>query len=432
MAARVPITARLAVVALLATVWRDVVAVQVEIVLASDLDRPEGQIRTKRMNPTPLLVIHEVLPREILEMVFEEHAKLEWRAPATDGRVCRLWRQIVLNTPRAWGYLEFSSKKPPKISKLLMWLDRSREAPLHIRVDQNFTLNDRINDQTLYDFLGHYHTRIESLRMTVGDLPLFEGRDFPCMRLLDVERWSWRSSFYPPVQWVPMPELQSLRLGQTKNVGLVLNDLPPLKMLALYINRSISLSRHSVSLMTLMLHSVSVEDVISGSVDFPSLTYLSLYRVRGLKSYINAPYLVTYHEGGYTVRESFPAPVPSLVEYGVYGLRSHYSDPTEWHRSFPNILRLAIRADPPLLISFLDSLSGHPQSLPALQMISAYFARMWSATFSEEDEEVMKSLVRVRSEACHMDITLHLELPFRIPLFFGHVSHCPIRLFVIF
>ena len=68
-------------------------------------------------------------------------------------------------------------------------------------------------------------------------------------------------------------------------------------------------SRVSVSGSRLTLLADSLGDATSGSVDFPSLTYLSLYHVSGLKPYINAPHLVTYHESRRSVRESFPAPV---------------------------------------------------------------------------------------------------------------------------
>ena len=379
------------------------------------------------MDPEPLLVIHEVIPREILVMIFEEHAKLEWRAPATDGRVCHLWRQIVLNTPRAWAYLEIRYKKPPNFWNLLMWLDRSRTAPLHIRVDRNFTLNKPINDQSLYDLLSQYHTRIASLRMDIGDLGFFKGRDFPCMRLLDVARWNAMSYSLPPAQWGAMPELQSLRLGRTDSVVGLMDGIAPLKTLALHIPKFTSLSRHSPSLVALMLRSVSLGDTISSSLDFPSLTHLSLYRVGGLKPHINAPCLAIYHEGRCTVSESFSAPVPSLVEYGVRGLHPQYSDPTKWHCSFPNILRLSIRADPPLLISFLDSLSSHPHPMPALQMISVGSMRMWGAELLAEYQGIMGTLVRVRSERCLLDIGLYFEMgrPSHIPMFFGNVSNSP-------
>ena len=357
-----------------------------------------------------------------MAIIFEEHAKLEWRAPAIDGRVCRLWRQIALNAPRAWTYLEISHEKPPTTSMLLSWLDRSRTALLHITVDMDFPLSDDINTRTLYELLRDYHTRIASLRMYEGILSFFERLDFPCMRLLEVVRVVRRRYSPPSVLLGHMPKLRSLRMGHANPWVTPLESLAPLKVLVLYyhICTSRSLLRHSTSLVTLMLHSVTFQDTILGSINFPSLTYLSLNTVSGLKPHINAPSLVTFHEAADT-HETFSSPVPSLMEYGLRAPYSH-PHPTTWHSSFPNILRLSIRAGPLILIPLLETLSIQPHILPALQMISAGFAGRRGAKFSEKEQEAMESSVRLRSERCHLDVALYFE-PSHIPLFFGNVSH---------
>jgi hypothetical protein len=374
-------------------------------------------------------VIHDVLPTEITGVIFEEHAKLEWVAPAIDGRVCRRWRQIVLNAPRAWAYLEICARKRPRIGELHLWLRRSGKAPLHVRVDENFTPNQGINKRTLYDILGHYHTRITSLRMQQGDPSFFERREFPRLRLLDIGNWYLVHLTLSTTRWGSMPELRSLHLGPTEWSVVPLNCLTPLKTPVLWGSNYTSLSRHSHSLTTLMLDRVSVRDVTLGPVAYPSLTYLSLNNVIGLKRHINAPRLVTYHQGGNMGGESFSAPLPSLVEYGVYDPNSGDSDPLELHRSFPNISRLSIRANPPVLISFLSSLSSHLHSLPALEMISLGSVKPEGEKIPEADKKTMTSLVRVRSEACHTNVALCFETgpPFNIPLFFGHVSRHRVR-----
>ena len=379
-----------------------------------------SQSLNTRMDRKPPLVIHEVLPTEILMTIFEEHAKLEWSAPAIDGRVCRLWREIVLNTPRAWSYLEFGARIPPTVSHLQSWLNRSCTAPLHIRFGGSFSPDCH---KPLVSVLCDCHTRIVSLRMRLGNPFFFERRDFPCLLLLDIKYWLKRDSFSPPFRWGTMPMLRSLSSCDMDYVAELLDSLAPLKKLILYGNSDIRLPRHSMSLVVLMLHGVSFDGTISGSVDFPSLTYLSLNNVSGLKPHINAPCLVTYHESLCTVRESFLAPVPSLVEYGVYGLEPSYSDPIVWHRAFPNILRLSIRSGPHLIISLFDTLSGQPHSLPSLQMIGAGPARIWYTWFSEGQQETMRSLIRARNEVCHLDVALYFEMrqPFHIPLFFSDV-----------
>jgi hypothetical protein len=159
------------------------------------------------MNPTPPLVIHKLLPSEIMGAIFEEHAKLEWRAPAIDGRVCRRWRQIVLNTPRAWIYLEINAGEPPGEKELRVWLDRSGSAPLHIRVDEQTCFDYNLYEHSLHDILNDHYPRLASLRLPASDPLFFQGRDFPCLQHLDVGQWySWDSPLCP-VRWDSMPAL---------------------------------------------------------------------------------------------------------------------------------------------------------------------------------------------------------------------------------
>ena len=375
------------------------------------------------MDATRPLLIHELLPREIMGVIFEEHAKLKWNAPTIDGVVCRIWRKIVLNTPRAWTYLEISNEDPPRIRELHEWLHWSGSAPLHIRFNKGPTVDERTIEQTLYYLLGGYHTRIASLRLLWGDPSFFEARDFPCLRLLEVDRWYSTHSPLRIVRWNSMHKLRSLRLPATKVFPLQWSELTQLETLVLFSTTLPSLHQHSRSLVTLMLDIVSFEDAISSPVFFPSLTYLSLSRVRCLKPYIIAPCLVTYHEGWGNICESFSSPLPSLVEYGVYSPSIVDLDLAKWHHYFPNILRLSIRVAPFLLISFLGSLSRDPHSLPVLQVISAEW---FDGPFAKQDRATMESLALIRREKCQTDFVLCFErtLPFQIPLFFGEVSYC--------
>jgi hypothetical protein len=372
------------------------------------------------MNPTRPLEIHKLLPYEIMAVIFEEHAKLEWRAPAIDGRVCRIWRQIVLNTPRAWVYLEISPEHLPGSTKLREWLNRSGTAALYIRANKmTFPLNYRQYKRSLRDLLSGYHTRIASLRLPVVEPSFFDTRDFPCLRLLDISRWHSTTSH--PVRWDSMLALRSLRIVATRAFTLPWSELPQLEALTLCYSRITSRPQHCQSLTTLMLFNVSVEDTISSPIAFPSLTYLSLWAVTGLKPYINAPCLVSYHE--VPNEESFSSPLSSPVEYGVYCPSSNHTNPARWHRSLPNMLRLTIRADPPVLLSFFLALSRDPHSLPALQTINA---RPIYGSFTEAQQELIRCFIQARGRACQMDVMLYFDTkqPFHNPIFFGEVRNC--------
>jgi hypothetical protein len=379
------------------------------------------------MDRAPLPAIHEVLPSEILATIFEEHAKYEWNAPAIDARVCRVWRKIVLNTPRAWRYLEILHYrlKGPSIRQFQSWLNRSGAVPLNIRVGIDIVIENWVGGRALYNLLSDYHMRIASLRMVSSSQYLFEGREFPCLRLLDISSWYLLYGDSSTIQFCSLPELRSLRLGinpsSVRNpidTTVPLDNLPSMEVLVLCHTTCTSLAQHSPSLTTLMLNTLSLGDTISSPVDFPSLTYLSLYAVLGLKPHIKAPCLVTYHEGGATIYESFSTPLPSLVEYGLYDPDSGDSGPTRWHILFPNISRVAIRAFPHVLGSLLDSISAHLHFLLALRMISVGNAGA-DIKFTEDQ----------RTDARHMGVALCFEKgsPFHIPMFFGAVSHRAIK-----
>ncbi len=370
------------------------------------------------MDPVLSLVIHDILPTEILEMIFEEHAILEWEAPTIDGRVCRLWRQIVLNTPRAWAHIEIRNDSVLSMGQVRLRLHRSSTAPLHI----NARKAGRDACQKLYDLFSDHHTRIASLQMRFGSPSFFEGRDFPCMRLLYVGCWY-------PARWGSMPKLQSLRLCAPNWCMVPLSELPPLKMLALSGVKCTPVLWHSQSLTKLMLLSVSLVHAISSPLNFPSLTYLSLYGVRGLKPHVNAPRLVAYHEDGYMADESFNVSLPSLVEYGVYNPNASNLDPTKLQLSFPNARRLAIRADGPVLLSFFISLANQPHLLPALQTISTGRKCLGTFEIAEGVQENIRSLVLRRNEACHGNAVVCFETGAspQIPIFFGAVSDLYIK-----
>jgi len=372
--------------------------------------------------PLPTYPINDILPVEILGSIFEEHAKCLWRAPAIHGQVCRFWRQVVLNTPRAWAYLEVYSHNRPSISELRLWLHRSGAALLHIHHD--IPLYGHSNTYSLDDFLGDCHTRITSLQMVNDELFFLERKAFPYLRFLDVRHWNDPFSTLPPIQWGPMPQLRSLRLGPTNFCVAPLDSVAPLKMLTLRGVNCTSLPRHSPSLTKLMLQDVCLEGIISGPLTFPSLTFLSLFTVTGLKQHINAPYLVTYHEGGSSIRESLSAPQQSLVEYGIYLqdpdiLYPDGIDPTVWNHHFPNISRLSMQVPSHLLKRVVDSLCGHTHPLPPLQMITV---KGLGGRIEGEESKFLESRLRGRNEAHHTGVVLRRSedrQPYHLPPFFA-------------
>ena len=357
--------------------------------------------------------INEALPEEVFGVIFEEHAKLEWKAPLIDEQVCRQWRQTILRSPRAWAHLRIGQKFKKAPLKLHQWLDRSGSAPLHIQATE-WT-------QRIEEALDQHCNRIQSISLDHDSLDIFENLPFPVLHSLSIAGCglSSRSSVRA---YGAMPALHSLQASKISIEALPSNIFPPLRVLALtavdgcdYIIRN---SYHSLT--SLILDRLSLQ-YTSESLVFPSLKFLSLHIVKNLKHRMNVPALTTYHESERMEGESFPTSLPSLIEYGIYRL----DDPspfivTKLHQCYPNISRLSVCARPSNVKPFLHSLSGQPTALPMLRILAVDVVYD-SMEYSGEDKDSMMKDVFVRNMASSVKMELCFDGRVRFPLYFGAV-----------
>ncbi|KAF9457777.1 hypothetical protein BDZ94DRAFT_1227394 [Collybia nuda] len=56
--------------------------------------------------------------------------------PQTLGEVCRFWRDVTLSTPSLWSKIWIYQPQRSQVRRVEMWLNRSREYPLNIRIIQ--------------------------------------------------------------------------------------------------------------------------------------------------------------------------------------------------------------------------------------------------------------------------------------------------------
>ena len=367
------------------------------------------------MTSTPMAhCINEALPEEVFGVIFEEHAKLEWKAALIDGQVCRHWRQTILRSPRVWAHLQIVQDFTSAPSKLHQWLYRSGSAPLHIQAF-NWT-------RGVEEVLNQHRKRIQSISLYRPSITFLENHSFPILQSLTIDSLD---SNTPVIRWSgcgAMPALRSLRASYISMGSLPSNIFPPLKVLVLntvgdcdYLTRN---SYHSLT--SLMLSTISLPDT-SESLEFPSLRFLSLNIVKNIKHRMNVPTLTTYHEAYNMEGESFPMSLPSLIEYGIYRL----DDPspfivTKLHQSYPNISRLSIRALPSIFKRFLHSLSEQPTALPMLRILAVDII-FGSMTYSGEDEDSMMKDVSARNMASTVKMELCFNGSVRSPLYFGCV-----------
>ena len=239
--------------------------------------------------------INDALPEEVFGVIFEEHAKLEWKAPLIDEQVCRQWRQTVLCSPRAWAHLRIVRNFTSAPSKLYQWLDRSGSAPLHIHIQAIDWTRD------VEKALDQHYRRIQSIALRRRHVSFLENRSFPILQSLTIDSLNFNT---PVIRWSAcgtMPALRSLRASHIPMTTLPPNVFPPLRVLALSTADDCdSIIRHSYhSLTSLMLGRISLQDS-SQPLEFPSLRFLSLFKVKNIKHRVNVPALTTYQESDST------------------------------------------------------------------------------------------------------------------------------------
>ena len=358
--------------------------------------------------------INEALPQEVFGVIFEEHAKLEWKAPLIDGQVCRQWRQTILCSPCAWTHLRIVQNFALAPSKLHQWLDRSGSAPLHIQAI-NWT-------HGVEKVLNQYCKRIQTLALRRHHVAFLESRSFPILQSLTIDAWNTMS---PVIRWSAcgaMPALRSLRASYISMGALPSNIFPPLRVLALStVDDCGCIIRNSYhSLTSLMLGRLSLQDT-SLSLEFPSLRFLSLFKVKNIKHRMKVPALTTYHESDRMERESFSVSLPSLIEYGIYRLNDKSPfNITKLHQCYPSISRLSVRAHPSNVKLFLHSLSSQPTALPMLRILAVDVVKN-TTEYSGEDKISMMIDVSVRNMASNVKMELSFDGMVRFPLYFGNV-----------
>ena len=358
--------------------------------------------------------INEVLPEEVFGVIFEEHAKLEWRAPLIDGQVCCQWRQTILRSPRAWAHLEIGANFQSAPSKLHQWLDRSGSAPLHIRAISLIWGREEVLDQ--------HCGRIESISLSGHCLAFLKNRSFPILQSLTIEAWNIKNLVIRWSAWRAMPRLHYLRASHVSMDTLPLDLFLPLRVLALYVvnDCDFTIRNSSHSLTSLILRCISLK-YTSESLEFPSLKFLSLFDVGNIKHRMNVPALTTYHEGGRIEEESFSMSLPFLIEYGISRIYSKSPlNVTRLHQCYPNISRLSVRAYPSDVKQFLHSLSRQPTTLPMLRIL-ALGAAYEPKEYRGEDKDSMMDDVLVRNMASSVKMELCFDGMVRFPLRFGNV-----------
>ena len=384
-----------------------------ELQVGSQPDFPSlvGSIETRAI---PSAIHINDLPIELVGEIVVKHSELEWYAPAVDGRVCSYWRTAVLGTARAWARIKFEQlwasrvREFPSESAWALWIERAASAPLDVRllVHRGKSLHEHALEYMLSVLLQKADS-VASLEIS-GVRRAFFLTPFPLLRHLRIDGWSLSDSEYPhdgQFSVTSMQALRSLTLGDIPCEPFATGAVPPLSELSLSHNNTWpSLVRHShESLTSLSLHCCGPWAGEGHPLDFPNLTFLSLYDIPAFKPYITTPRLQTLHEASDSLSDSFPRPLCSLTEYGVLPMRAP-SDCPRFHvdrlyNEFPNLVRLSLRATAGDTRLFFKELAECPACFPHLRCIEAENYSGLRNSFSDEEIMVMECFLLARNQA---------------------------------
>ncbi|KAG9217605.1 hypothetical protein CCMSSC00406_0010424 [Pleurotus cornucopiae] len=272
-------------------------SLRLQIVQINDEIRSLEEYKNNRCLPV------SKLPPEVLSTIFESIAMTieEDLEPYSDllsaTQVCRLWRQVALDSPRIWSFIYCSA--PPRLVDLL--LERSKAAPLHLLYSGD---NVPENVEKLSRIISQGAPQLESLSLDASE---------------EIDR------FEPPVDAFPvLQHLELFGFVYTPSVA----SLTTLRSLIINASRT-SLPNLSKLSLTEALTS-SDGPLPSSSVRLAHLTSLYIQdadiRNIGLMACITAPQLKTIdlHHSGKASAE-IATPVVAAIFQKLPTLTTSYS-----------------------------------------------------------------------------------------------------------
>ncbi|KAF4602508.1 hypothetical protein EYR40_005719 [Pleurotus pulmonarius] len=208
-----------------------------------------------KLPPEVLSIILEVLALSKPPLLYDSYSRAHYRNILPATQVCRLWRQVALDSPRVWSYIYSSA--PPRLVEL--FLERARSAPLCLRSngwarnENILTLLDRLhqvkelnlkcNSEWWKRITSESTPLLETLALENASGPrpastvTFSTDAFPALRHLALKHYICASN---PTSFIPLHSLAidctQVMKGELPNpidFFSALNDLPHLSSLTL-------------------------------------------------------------------------------------------------------------------------------------------------------------------------------------------------------
>ena len=337
------------------------------------------------------------IPTEVLGLIIQAHASLEWWAPAVDRRVCRAWNEAAMSTPRAWSNVLISPMTKPMLPHTVAvqrWLERGGTSPLSVTIADatrrrsravakegaeriyDLTVNPPLHPKftvLLYNCRNLRHLRIEGNSTNVAR-PIYIG-----LLLID------------PDNTPRMPHLATLMLS---HMDIMLDDTAtaPFSLTTLALSHVNGLWLNLVQCCKETLRNLTIDDCAElrttntpSTFILPNLTSLRLVNDQSLRTVAVMPFLASIHETSREIKlvdKLVDKSLPSVTEYTSHESRKpsvETDNVDELDYSWKTILSLypnleQLRAKEPIesLKELFNLLAASPNTCPNLKYLEVH------------------------------------------------------------
>lgn len=337
------------------------------------------------------------IPTEVLGLIIQAHASLEWWAPAVDRRVCRAWNEAAMSTPRAWSNVLISPMAKPMLPHTVAvqrWLERGGTSPLSVTIVDATRRRSRAvakeGAERIYDLTVNppLHSKFTVL--------LYHCRNLRHLRIEGNSRNVARSIYIDPIflndDNIPrMPHLATLVFSHME----IVLDNPasisfPLTTLSLsYVNGS---WLDLVQCCKETLRNLTIDDCAELRVTntpstfiLPNLTSLRLINNQSFRTVAVMPSLASIHETNREIKHGDKLAdkvLPSVTEYTSHESRKppaetdNADEPSySWKTIlslYPNLEQLRAKESMDSLKELFNLLAASPNTCPELKYLEVY------------------------------------------------------------
>lgn len=291
------------------------------------------------------------VPMDVLSLVFIACSQGQWNAPQVIGAVCRLWRNVLFSTPRAWAYVRLDGLG---VTQRQRWMKRSGVVGVHaltngwisspvvgadrIRCDLLTTLSVSSDEQSWLGLLDGYFPQLKTLKLAsqgayTGPQPLDRAlyrnlldRDFfPSLKELHLIELSLSGAFL--FKGKELPSLEELVFARPKGnawIQIMEDAAPSLASVGLWLGPQNSLKGDDKPPVICLPRLTHLTFIIEGSPfigtsDFRFPVDISTPRLRSYHEWTSMLVTSPVHQDVASVSEAFIDSNSSQIDLSQFG-----------------------------------------------------------------------------------------------------------------